>query len=187
MRRALRRAMFGGTFDPIHNAHIVIARAAAERFHLDEVLMIPAALPPHKGTGTPYEDRYRMVELACAGDPRLVPSRMEEGQSKSYSIHTIERLKAAGGELFFIIGADAFAEIQTWYRARDVIEAVEFIVVTRPGHVYETPPGARVLRLDDLAMPESSSGIRAAIRESKAPAGLPAPVADYIREHGLYQ
>lgn len=179
--------MFGGTFDPIHNAHIAIARAAADRFGLDQVLMIPAALPPHKDTGTPYEDRYRMVELACGGDPRLVPSRIEEGQSKSYSIHTIERLKAEGGELFFIIGADAFAEIQSWYRAQDVIRAVEFIVVTRPGHRYETPPGARVLPLDDLALPESSSGIREAIRESKAPAGLPAAVANYIREHGLYR
>ncbi len=183
----MKRAMFGGTFDPIHNAHIAIARAAAGRFALDEVLMIPAAMPPHKGTGTPYEERYRMVELACAGDPRLVPSRIEEGQSKSYSIHTIERLKAEGGELFFIIGADAFAEIQSWYRARDVIEAVEFIVVTRPGHTYETPRGARVLRLDDLALPESSSGIRAAIRESQSPAGLPDAVAGYIREHGLYR
>ena len=59
-----------------------------------------------------YEDRFRMVELACAADPRFVPSRLEEGQEKSYSIHTIERVKAMDGEVFFIIGADAFAEIR---------------------------------------------------------------------------
>lgn len=183
----MRRGMFGGTFDPIHNAHIAIARAAADRFQLDEVLMIPAALPPHKGTGTPYEDRYRMVELACAGDRRLVPSRVEAGQSKSYSIHTIERLQAEGGELFFIIGADAFAEIGSWYRAQDVLRAVEFIVVTRPGHGYEAPPGARVLLLEGLALPESSSGIRAELREGKSPAGLPDAVAAYVRERVLYR
>jgi len=179
--------MFGGTFDPIHRAHLVIAGEAANAFALDEVLMIPAAHPPHKGTGTPYEHRYRMVELACEGDPRFVPSRIEEGQAKSYSIYTIERLKAEGGELFFIIGADAFNEIQTWYRAKDVIRLVEFIVVTRPGHRYEVPPGARVHRLDTIALPVSSSEIRAQLARGEQPAELDPKVADYILSHGLYQ
>ena len=182
----MRRAIFGGTFDPIHTAHIVVAREAANTFALDEVLMIPAGQPPHKGTGTPYVHRFRMVELACAADPRLVPSRIEEGQAKSYSIHTIERLKVEGGELFFIIGADAFAEIQTWYRAQDVIRAVEFIVVTRPGHDYETPPGARVHRLDTVALPVSSSDIRAQLARGERPAELAPAVADYILANGLY-
>jgi nicotinate-nucleotide adenylyltransferase len=183
----MRRAIFGGTFDPIHNAHIAIARQAADSFALDQVLMIPAAQPPHKGTWAPYEHRYRMVELACAVDPRLVPSRMEEGQTKSYSIQTIERLKADGGELFFVIGGDAFAEIQTWYRAPDVIRAVEFIVAARPGHPYETPPGACVHRLDCLDLPVSSSKIRAQLVRGERPPELPAPVADYIAAVGLYR
>jgi nicotinate-nucleotide adenylyltransferase len=182
----MRRAIFGGTFDPIHTAHIVMAREAADAFSLDQVLMIPAGQPPQKGTGTAYEDRYRMVELACAGDPRLVPSRIEEGNAKSYSIHTIERVKAEGGEVFFIIGADAFAEISTWYRAEDVIRAVEFIVVTRPGHRYEIPTGARVHRLDSVVLPVSSSAIRAELAGGRRPAELAPEVADYIQEKGLY-
>ena len=84
----MKAANFGGTFDPIHKAHIAVARAAADAFGLDRVYMVPAANPPHKASGTSFEDRYQMVELACQADPRLVPSRWEEGLEKSYSIHT---------------------------------------------------------------------------------------------------
>jgi nicotinate-nucleotide adenylyltransferase len=182
----MRRAIFGGTFDPIHNAHIRIAQEAADRFALDEVLMIPAAMPPHKGTGTPYEHRYRMVELACAADPRLVPSRIEQDQAKSYSIHTIERLKAEGGDLYFIIGADAFAEIQTWFRAADVIRAVAFIVAARPSHRFEVPPGASVHRMDTLALQISSSEIRARLSTGERPPELAAAVLEYIHANSLY-
>src|SRR5271157_6064953 len=130
----MRTAIFGGTFDPIHTAHQVVAREAAEMFSLDRVLFIPAANPPHKETSTSYEDRYKMVELACQGEPRFVASRLEEGREESYSIHTIERVKSMGGEVFFVIGADAFAEIQTWHRWEDVVRSAAFIVVARPGH-----------------------------------------------------
>ena len=101
----MRRAIFGGTFDPIHRAHLVVAREAADIFSLDQVLFIPAANPPHKEAGTPYEHRYKMVELACAEDPRFSASRLEEEARKSYSIYTIERVRAIdsmAGEVFFV-------------------------------------------------------------------------------------
>src|ERR1043166_7628374 len=139
----MRTAIFGGTFDPIHRAHLIVAHEAAAAFSLDRVLFIPAANPPHKEAGADYEDRYKMVELACAGEPRFIASRLEAGSEKSYSIRSIERVKAMGGEVFFVIGADAFAEIRTWHRWEDVVDAVDFIVVTRPGHAYTSPPGAR--------------------------------------------
>jgi nicotinate-nucleotide adenylyltransferase len=183
----MKVAIFGGTFDPIHSAHLVVAREAADAFSLDRVLFMPAANPPHKETGAPYEDRYKMVELACAEDPRFVPSRLEEGREKSFSIHTIERVQAPGRTVFFIIGADAFAEIRTWYRWEDVIASVEFIVVTRPGHEYEAPAGARVRRLDTVALPVSSSEIRQELARDETPADLPPRVAEYIRAHGLYR
>ncbi len=182
----MRRAIFGGTFDPIHRAHLVVAREAADAFALDQVLFIPAANPPHKEAGTPYEHRYKMVELACTEDSRFSPSRLEEESQKSYSIYTIERVKALGGEVFFVIGADAFAEIQTWFRWQDVVREVEFIVVTRPGHTYLSPPGARVHRLDTVALPVSSSEIRAALARGETPAELPQAVLEYIRANGLY-
>lgn len=187
-----RIAIFGGTFDPIHAAHLTVAREALQQFALDRVLFVPAANPPHKpGTGTtPYEHRYRMVQLACAQDPLFEASRLEEGEARSYSIYTILKVKQGLGpddRLFFLIGSDAFAEIGTWFRSADVVAAVEFLVVTRPGHTYTTPPGARVHRLDTLALPVSSSEIRQKLACGKDPEELDGAVLAYIREHGLYR
>ena len=164
----MKLAIFGGTFDPIHKAHLAVARRAADRFQLDRVLFVPAAHPPHKAgiTHAPYDDRVRMAELACRGEARFEVSRLEEGGRRSYSIDTIEKMQARIGpadELFFIIGADAFAEIRTWRRWEDVARRVRFIVVSRPGHLYEAPPGVRLERLDTIELPVSSSEIRRAL------------------------
>ena len=186
-----RLAIFGGTFDPIHDAHLVVARTAADRFALDRVLFVPASQPPHKwgATSASYEDRYRMVELACADDARFVPSRIEEAASKSYSILTIEKVKAnlqPNDELYFLIGADAFSEILTWHRYEDVIRAVQFIVVTRPGHHYTAPEGACIHKLETVDLPVSSSGIREILAKGRLPVQLPHPVGQYIKAKGLY-
>ena len=188
----MRAAIFGGTFDPIHSAHLTVAREAAEKFGLDQVLFVPASHPPHKSASTTadYEHRYRMVELACGEDETLTASRLEEGEGKSYSILTIERLRSQLGssdEICFLIGADAFAEIATWHRWREVIAAVQFIVVTRPGHRYTAPPGARVHHLETLALPVSSSAIREKLKAGQQAPELPPPVMRYIRENSLYQ
>jgi nicotinate-nucleotide adenylyltransferase len=183
-------ALFGGTFDPIHNAHIEIARAAAGRFDLEKILFVPAANPPHKPEGAiaPYEDRVRMAELACAVDSRFEVSRIEEGSTRSYSILTIEKLQARGiGPLSFLIGGDAFAEIHSWHRWQDLVASVEFIVVTRPGAGWETPPGAIVHELTGLRLPISSSGIREQLMRGAPGVPVPEPVLDYIRKHGLYR
>jgi nicotinate-nucleotide adenylyltransferase len=154
-------------------------------------LFVPASLPPHKegATAAPFEDRYRMVELACKGEPHFEASRIEAGQISSYSIRTIERLRAErpGDILFFLIGADAFAEIKTWHRWREVAQAVEFIVASRPGYAYEIPEHARVHRLDTLQVPVSSSDIRRQLAAGLTPVGLPPDVLKYIRVHGLYR
>jgi nicotinate-nucleotide adenylyltransferase len=185
----MRAAIFGGTFDPIHSAHITVAREAADAFALERVLFIPAANPPHKEATTAYKDRYAMVERACRKDPRFIASRIEEGQEKNYSFYTIQRVRAAEGpdaRLFFVIGADAFAEIGSWHRSNEVIDAVEFIVVTRPGHDYASPPYSRVHRLETVALPVSSSEIRQKLERGEKPEEVPECVLRYIREHGLY-
>lgn len=168
-----------------------MAREAADRNRLSRVLFIPAARPPHKSAGThaSYEDRYRMVEIACRADPRFEASRIEQGSEYSYSINTIERLQAElgdAGELYFLIGADAFAEIRTWHRWQDVVQAVAFIVVSRPGAIYEIPAGARVFRMDDLDLPVSSSEIRRKLAAGDTEVAAPPGVAAYIRQNGLY-
>lgn len=192
MGKPRKIGLFGGTFDPIHNAHLTIAREALRLSDPDEILFVPAAHPPHKsgGTGAGFEHRYRMVELACADEERFVPSRMEEGGGKSYTILTIERLRkrlAPEDRILFLIGADAFAEIELWMRWEDVVAAVEFVVVTRPGHSYHTPGGARVHRLDTVATPVSSSTIRDKLASGEDIPEVPAAVLGYIRRHRLYQ
>ncbi|HEV3202432.1 MAG TPA: nicotinate-nucleotide adenylyltransferase [Bryobacteraceae bacterium] len=187
----MRLAIFGGTFDPIHNAHLTIAHRAADDLHLDRILFVPAAHPPHKAgvTHAPYDHRVRMVELACQGEPRFEVSRLEEGTARSYSIDTIEKLRAklkSGDELFFIIGADAFAEIRTWHRWEDVARAVCFIVVSRPGHVYDVPPQVRIERLGSVDLPISSSDVRRALGANEYPASIPNRVLEYILKHNLY-
>jgi len=144
----------------------------------------------------PYADRVRMLELACANDARFEVSRIEapppsgppSGKAvRNYSILTIEKLKAAGFDpLSFLIGADAFAEIRTWHRWRDVVASVGFIVVTRPGSVYETPPEATVHELTGIESPVSSSLVRARIL-SDGEVPVPDTVSAYIRDHGLYR
>jgi nicotinate-nucleotide adenylyltransferase len=186
-----RIAIFGGTFDPVHSAHLTVAKEAVVQYGLSSVLFVVAARPPHKvgAVHASYEHRMRMVELACARTPEFTPSRLEEYDEISYSITTIQRVKASAGPeavVYFLIGADAFADIQTWHRWSDVVREVGFIVVTRPGHHYQAPPGSTVFRLDTLAMPVSSSDIRARLAAGEEVAELPPAVMQYIRAHGLY-
>jgi len=185
----VRTVLFGGTFDPIHNAHMEVAREVLRRFEVARVVFVPAAKPPHKGAGAfaSFDDRVRMVELACAGEPRFEVSRIEENFARSYSILTIEKMLGQGsGPLSFLIGADAFAEIETWHRWRDVARLVEFVVVTRPGAVWRLPEGARVTELSGLWLPISSSEIRRGLAAGDTDVPVPAAALDWIRAKGLY-
>jgi len=188
----LRIALFGGTFDPVHNGHLTMAREAVRRCALDRILLIPAGRPPHKSAGpyASYEDRLRMVELACEGEQRLEPSRLEEGERKSYTIDTITKVRervSPGDQLYFLIGADAFADIETWHRWREVVGAVEFIVVSRPHRHYEVPPEVHAHTLDDLEVATSSSDIRTRIARGDYDIDVPAAVLEYIKRRELYR
>ncbi|RPI17906.1 MAG: nicotinate (nicotinamide) nucleotide adenylyltransferase [Acidobacteriales bacterium] len=189
--RRPRIAIFGGTFDPIHAAHLMVAKEAVVQYGLSSVMFVVAANPPHK-TGAihaSFEDRYQMVELACARTSEFAPSRIEEHDEISYSIQTIQKVKTTAGPdalVYFLIGADAFADIQSWHRWGEVVREVSFIVVTRPGHHYQAPPGSSIFRLETLAMPVSSSAIRARLEAGKESPELPPAVMQYIRTHGLY-
>ncbi len=188
----MRLAIFGGTFDPIHSAHLAIARAALSHFRLDRVLFVPAEHPPHKDgvTAAAFDDRVRMAELACADEPRFAVSRLEEGTRRSYSIDTIEKVRASlapADELFFLIGADAFAEIQTWHRWQAVARLVVFLVISRPGHSFVIPKEVTAERLDSPQLDISSSAIRQRLERGEQPPEVPPPALDYIAQHGLYR
>jgi nicotinate-nucleotide adenylyltransferase len=192
MSSGKRICLFGGTFDPIHNAHLQIANEAQKRFGLHQVLFVPAANPPHKDGIhlTPFEDRFLMVQLACGPYPKFSASRLEEGEQRSYTIDTLERFRPqlkSDDELFFLIGADAFDELKTWKRWQDVLKLTRFIVVSRPGRTYQIPDGASVLRLDDLQLPVASTTIRSRLQLGQPTPELPAAVRQFIDAHGLYK
>lgn len=130
-----------------------------------------------------------MVEIACEPYPEFEVSCLEEGEGRSYTVDTVERFRqtlSAGDDLFFLIGADAFNEIQSWHRWQELIRLLEFIVVTRPGGDYQVPPGAEVQKLEGLELPISSSAIRARLAARKPTPELPEEVRAYIDARGLY-
>jgi len=186
----LRLALYGGTFDPVHAAHLAVASAAVGFLQLDRVWFVPNNRPPHKQSGAQadFGHRVRMLELACAGEPCFEVSRLEAGTERSYTIETLLKVRQQmPAKLYFIIGVDAFAEIHLWHRWQEVILLTEFIVVTRAGYAVPAVPGATVHLLDTLNLGSSSSQIRAALAQGERPTDVPEGVLDYIDEHQLYR
>lgn len=186
-----RICLFGGTFDPIHCAHLRIAEEAVRSFALDRVLFVPAGNPPHKDASglTPYQERLSMIEIACAPYSRFEASRLEEGKAHSYTVDTLHRFRSqisADDRIFFLIGADAFDELETWKNWRELVTLTEFIVVARPGRAYRAIPGARVHPLENLSLPISSSTIRERLAAGEPTPELPMAVRRFIEERGLY-
>jgi nicotinate-nucleotide adenylyltransferase len=175
-----RIALFGGSFDPIHNGHLSVARAADRRFNFDEIHFVPASRPPHKLKQhlAPFPHRFAMVALACADHPHFVPSVAEAGEDFAgtqlhYSVDTVRYFRHAyhghGDRIYFIIGADAFLDIPMWKEYETLLGLCDFIVANRPGIRSEA------LRL--VIPPElmARNGVRRdseAVHDSKAVAHL---------------
>jgi nicotinate-nucleotide adenylyltransferase len=139
-----RIAIYGGTFDPVHNGHVALAKNVLRLFELSEVLFIPAHLAPHKRgrVPTPGLHRYAMLALATQADERLRVSSIElDAPEKPYTVETLSRLKEDAGEsarLFFMMGADSWADITTWREWEKLLGLSDHIVVTRPGYELST-------------------------------------------------
>ncbi len=211
-----RIGILGGTFNPVHNGHLRAAETVLEKFFLDKILFIPSFIPPHKKNNHTLSPRHRfnMVRLAVAGRSDFVPSRIEiDAREKSYSIITLNKIKKLNPDsrIFFILGIDAFLEIDTWKDYTDLIESCSFIVMSRPGFNLKDArnviEGKYVKRMIEIRSPikeedmecydffllhmESldiaSSDIRKRIRNGESIQGMvPNEVEKYIKEKKLY-
>jgi len=192
-----RVGLLGGSFDPVHNAHLALARAAVDSLHLDELRWIPAGAPWQKARQiTPAAQRTDMVRLAISGEPRfrIEPCEIERS-GPSYTIDTVLGLREREPAIrwFLVIGQDQLARLHTWQRWRELVGAVSLAVANRGGEVPQVPSelqGSGV-RVDVVPMPPmavSSTDIRARVAAGRDISALvPAGVARYIDEHGLYR
>ena len=196
----IRLGVLGGTFDPLHWAHLMMAEEARVRFDLNKVLFVPAGQPPHK---TDYrvsdpEHRYAMTLLATAYNTAFEVSRMEiELEGPSYSVDTIRRLKEAYGPdtgIYFIMGADEALDILQWHEANSLPELARFVVASRPGfdlaELKTRLPAPFYAAIDFLPMAPidiSATEVRARVASGKSIRYLvPDSVEAYIRKHRLY-
>ncbi len=190
-----RVGLFGGTFDPVHAAHVALAHAALDALELDEVRWVPTGQPWQKDRRiTPAAHREAMVRLAIAHEPRFVLDRIEiERPGPSYTLDTVRELQAAwpGRTWVLILGQDQYAGLHTWHDWRELLGRVTLAVANRPGPAREPAPEVRAFahRVVPLPMLDiSSTGIRAHAAAGGDIAQLVPPgVARYIENHGLYR
>ena len=194
-----RIGILGGTFDPIHCGHLDLARAADAALGLTRVLVVTSNVPPHRAApvASSYH-RFAMVALAVANRPRWQASDVElRSAEPSYTSTTLRHLHDEGyrpDELFFLIGADAFAEIETWRNYPEILDYANFAVVSRPGFpvtdVRRHLPSLadRIVALDAPTADVSATDIRRRIAAGESIAGLvPPAVRQHIEQHGLYK
>ncbi|KFI60983.1 nicotinate-nucleotide adenylyltransferase [Bifidobacterium cuniculi] len=189
-----RIGIMGGTFDPIHNGHLVAASEVAWEYDLDEVLFVPTGRPVFKLDKhvTNAEDRYLMTVIATASNPKFTVSRVDiDRPGVTYTIDTLRDIRAQhpDAELFFITGADAVAEIMQWKDADRMFDIAHFVAVTRPGYTgTDALPEGKVDRLEIPALAISSTDIRRRATDGEPVWYLvPDGVVQYIGKHGLYR
>jgi nicotinate-nucleotide adenylyltransferase len=191
----------GGTFDPIHNGHLVAASEVADRFDLDEVVFVPTGQPwqKHDRRVTPAEDRYLMTVIATASNPRFWVSRVDiDRGGLTYTKDTLRDLRTLfpDSELYFITGADALASILTWQDVEELFSLARFVGVSRPGYDLDgghvaaalgSLPSDALTLLEVPALAISSSDCRARAAQNRPIFYLvPDGVVQYVAKRGLY-
>jgi nicotinate-nucleotide adenylyltransferase len=176
--------ILGGTFDPVHNAHLAMARAALEALALERILWMPTGAPKYRAPArTAAHHRVAMLRLAIEGEPRYAIDERE--LAPGHSGYTVDTLKSLGDKPVLLLGGDQYAKLETWHRWREVLELASIAVFARPGWP-QTDGRARFVPMAPLAI--SASEIRARLaRGEDVSAMVPAKVLDYIRQYKLYR
>ncbi|MFA5275371.1 MAG: nicotinate-nucleotide adenylyltransferase [Candidatus Omnitrophota bacterium] len=188
----MKIGILGGTFNPIHTGHLILAEEAREKLKLDKIIFVPAHLPPHKDNSdiAHPQQRFLMLRLALRGNKHFAVSNIEiRRQGRSYTIDTIKEFKKLypDDELYFITGSDLLKYLDEWKDLGEIIKMVKFIVATRPGYPLERIP-TYISTLPIRAVDISAFEIRSAIKEDKSFRYLvPEKVFDYIERKRLYK
>jgi nicotinate-nucleotide adenylyltransferase len=207
-------ALFGGSFNPIHYGHLLLADDVRERLGLDRVLFVPAGAPPHKTAAhlAPAADRYQMVKLATAAHLGFAVSDLELRRTgPSYTVDTLEALRLPRGALFLLIGSETFLDLLSWRTPRRLTELARIVVIPRAGSAFDPESAAALKVLREIgedrfapveggavpehgvlivpaaSLPVSASDLRRRVREGRSLAfRLPDAVIAHIRSAGLY-
>ncbi len=189
-----RIGLFGGSFDPIHTGHLILAESAVNEAGLGRVIFMPTALPPHKSDAplTPFEVRREMVELAIRDNPRFELSLLEGGDRPVFTYETVAHYREMGyerEEIHLVMGSDSLGEISGWRHPERILENATIIAMrrSRSEEALEIPVGAAVIMIESGSNSISSSGIREMVRNGQSIRYLvPDAVERFIRDRGLY-
>ena len=198
---APRTGVLGGSFNPIHYGHLLLADEVLEALALDRILFVPAGVPPHKSPAllAPAEDRFAMVKLAVAERPRFEVSDIELRRAgPSYTVETVEALGIPRAQLFLIVGSETFLDLLSWREPRRIAELAQLAVVPRVGSAFDPDSAAarKVVReigqeplvVHATSLPISASELRRRVREGRSLAfRLPDAVIRHIEARGLYR
>lgn len=188
----------GGTFNPPHCAHLLIAEMAREQYRLDRVIFITSGNPPHKSDVIDAKHRFNMTRLAIEDNDAFEDDDFEiESAGKSYTLHTLEYLKGKypEDELFFIIGEDSLNDLEKWYKPREILKLCTVLVFPRVSRecmammikLMSEKTGGTILPIDAPVIEISSTDIRSRIADGKTVRYmLPEKVRQYIKNHNLY-
>jgi len=188
-------AVFGGTFNPPHNGHLIVAENVRDTLRLERVLFIPAARSPHKGVQSlaPAADRLAMTRLAIEGNPAFTVSEMEIARGgTSYTIDTLREVAGAypGARLKLLIGADNLFDFEGWKSPGEILDLADLVVLTRPGFEPPSPRSGFLERATVVSVPAvgiSGTDVRRRVKFNRSIRYLvPPAVEEYIRRHALY-
>ncbi|OZM57771.1 nicotinic acid mononucleotide adenylyltransferase [Lottiidibacillus patelloidae] len=182
--------ILGGTFNPPHIGHLIIAEDVLKKQNLDEVWFMPNSHPPHKTTETSAHDRLKMVQLAIYNHPSFKVCTVElELDGPSFTAKTMKTLRAkySQHEFYFIIGADSVETLSSWYEIDELLKLVTFIAVKRSGFVINSPYNKHIIQVDTPIVDISSTELRKRIKNEENYTYLTVEaVRHYIKEHRLY-
>lgn len=198
----MRLGIYGGTFSPIHNAHIRVAKAFCNQFELDKLMVIPAGVPPHKQIidNDDPQSRLEMCRLAFEGCKRIEVSDMELlREGKSYTVITLRELTAPDRDLYFLCGTDMILTFDRWFCFEEIFKLCTLVYVRRENdeavgveldkkiHEYRTRYGAKIKRLDTDPLELSSTEVRNAVKKGLPISNMvPESIERYIKDRGLY-